>query len=280
MSKRLLITAAALAALWAAPADCRASAFGLTYSRQCSACGFCVRPYNAFSSVTCGVANVNYGGGCCPGFAGLNPRCCGYGGYGGYGPNCGLLGWRKGCWDGCGGQGFCGRKVFGKRMRGRLFGMKNCPVFPEEYYDSGAFGSEGDQVAFFGQPAITGGYNPGCHMAWAWNTPPVNVPGHTPPGVFVQPPNNSCCITWLPPRPSPGMYGIAPYGYPPMPYYGPPEAMKQPMAAPAQSGTVPASYQQPQGGQGYYPAAGWWYPGYGYGMQPQWGYYGQGYYGQ
>jgi len=107
MRLRLSIAAAALAALWSAPADCRASSFGLTYSRQCTSCGFCVRPYNAFSSVTCGVANVDCGGGGCgcgwgcgnKGFSGLNPTCCGWGGWGGWGGGCGWggrCGWGKG----------------------------------------------------------------------------------------------------------------------------------------------------------------------------------------
>src|SRR5262249_51930493 len=101
MRLRLSIAAAALAALWA-PAACNASSFGLTYSRQCTSCGFCVRPYNAFSSVTCGVANLDYGQGCCgwgcnKGFAGLNPKYgggwgggCGWGGSGRGGPGWGL----------------------------------------------------------------------------------------------------------------------------------------------------------------------------------------------
>jgi len=281
MRKRLLIVTAALAALWAAPADCKASAFGLTYSRQCSSCGFCVRPYNAFSSVTCGVANVNYGPACCAGFPGLNPKCCGHGG---------LLGCRKGCCGhrGCGKRRLCGHKLFCCRLRGRVFGTEDYPIFPEEYEgdsggydDSGAFGSMGQEVPFYGVPAIPNGYNPGCHMGWAWNTPPVNVPGHTPPGVYVQPPNASCTNVWLPPQPVPGMYGIPAYPqYPqhPMAYY--PQSPEPPQQQkPAAGGPAPAAYQQPQGGQGgYYVPASWWYPGYG--APQQWGWYPQAYYGQ
>lgn len=264
MSKRLWISAAALAALWAVPSDGKASSFGLTYSRQCSSCGFCVRPYNAFSSVTCGVANVNYPGcglGCNPGFAGLNPKCCGHGG-------CGLC---------C--RPFCG-KLFCGSLRGRVFGMKDTPIFPEE---GGAFGNYGDQIAFFGQPAITNGYNPGCQMAWTYDQPAVYVPGHTPPpGPFVQPPNASCSNVWLPPRPFPGMYGVPAYPYYPMPYY-PYGAERPTQYGPRHGrnlgGTAPASYQQPQDAQGNYQPASWWYPGYGYGV-PQQGWYVPGYNGQ
>src|SRR3954452_12619952 len=103
MQKRLLFFAA-LAAVWAASTDSRASSFGLTYSRQCSSCSFCVRPYNAFSSVTCGVvSNCGQGGcghgcgwgGCGPkGFNNFGPSCCGHGGGCGWGCGHGGCGWR------------------------------------------------------------------------------------------------------------------------------------------------------------------------------------------
>jgi hypothetical protein len=266
MQKRLLFFAA-LAALWAAPADSKASSFGLTYSRQCSSCSFCVRPYNAFSSVSCGVvSNCGQGGcgwgcgwGCGPkGFNNFGPKCCGFGGCG--------HGWGHGC----------GRKIFCCRLRGRLFGTKDYPIFPEDdEAGAGAFGCVGEEVAFFGTPAIRNGYNPGCHMAWAWNTPPVNVPGHTPPpGPCVQPPNASCTNVWLPPQPCPGMYGMQGYGYYPMPYYPRmPYPQQQPQQQPQpqpQRGVAPVSYQQ-YDGQGNY-----WYPGYtGEGYQ---GWYVPGYY--
>jgi hypothetical protein len=162
-------------------------------------------------------------------------------------------------------------------MRGRLFGCKNYPVFPEEC-EPGAFGSLGQEVAFFGTPAITNGYNPGCNMAWGWDNRPVNVPGYTPPpGPYVQPPNASCTNVWLPPQPFPGMYGI-PYSPYQMPYYYPPspEALKQhhPIHGRNLGGTAPASYEQPSDGQGgYYVPASWWYP-------QQQGWYVPYYYGQ
>jgi len=289
MMKRLLIVAAALAALWAAPARSDASSFGLTYSRQCSSCSFCVRPYNAFSSVTCGVASMGgcgyggcgYGGkGCClrgcRGFDSFNGGCCGPFGHGKFG---------HGCW-GCGRVGHgcrgCGtHKLFCCRLRKRMFGAADYPVFPEDS-DPGAFGMLGQEVAFFGTPAIRDGYNPGCHMAWGWDNQPVQVPGHTPPSVYVQPPNASCSTVWLPPQPSPGMYGIPPgYGYYPTPYYQAPYAPTQqkPIHGRNLGGTAPASYQQYDGQGGYVPAS-WWYPGYGYDAQQQGGYAPGYYYGQ
>lgn len=231
MNKRL-IGLAALAALWMAPADSRASSFGLTYSRQCNSCGFCVRPYNAFSSVTCGVANVGYGGG----------GCCNYSSF--LGPNCHRGGWGHGhCGTGHCGTGHCG-KFLGGRLRHRLFGKH--PFVEPGDDEPGAFGGNSQEVAFFGSPANMKGYNPGCHMAWGWDNQPVNVPGHTPPSVYMTPPNPACTNVWLAPKPFPGVYGVGGYGhgYYPMPY----------QAAPA---------MQQGYGHGMAPV-GYWYPGYGW----------------
>jgi hypothetical protein len=258
MTKRLLFFAA-LATLWAAPTDSRAGSFGLTYSRQCSSCSFCVRPYNAFSSVTCGVASTcgpsGCGSGCgwggcgAKGWNNFGPKCCGFGGGCGFG----------GCGWGCRKHGCCGRKIFCHRLRGRLFGCKNYPIFPEDYEgEEGAFGGIGQEVAFFGQPAMRNGYNPGCSMGWMYNTPGVNIPGHTPPpGPCVQPYGAACTNVWVAPQPFPGMYGI-PYQYAPpfqLPYRQTPE---QGYGHYHKGGPVsPVSYQD-YGSQGGY----WWYPGY------------------
>jgi hypothetical protein len=258
MFKRLLFLSA-LAALWAVPADSRAGSFGLTYSRQCSSCSFCVRPYNAFSSVTCGVASTcgpSCGWGCCgpKGWNNFGPRCCGWGG----------CGW------GCRKHG-CGKRIFCCGLRGRLFGHKHYPIFPEEY-EEGAFGGIGGEVAFFGTPAMRNGYNPGCSMAWMYNTPPVNVPGYSPPpGPYVQGPNAACTNVWVAPQPFPGMYGI-PYQYAPpfqLPYRQSPDQLQghYKLGGPV----APVSYQQYGNQDGY-----WYYPNYG--MQPYQGWYAPGYY--
>jgi hypothetical protein len=65
--KRLLFLAVLAVAAWAGTAATSyAGSFGLFYRHNCNACSFCVRPYNAFSGVTCGVATSN-GGDCWPG---------------------------------------------------------------------------------------------------------------------------------------------------------------------------------------------------------------------
>jgi fructose-1,6-bisphosphatase/inositol monophosphatase family enzyme len=71
-------------------------------------------------------------------------------------------------------------------------------------------------------------------------------------------------------------YGIPAYAYYPAPYYQPSPAANH-QHNPMHNGAAPASYQQPQGGQGYYVPAAWQHPGYG---PQQWGWYGAGHYGQ
>jgi hypothetical protein len=237
-----LIPLAALASLWAGAAStAQAGSFGLTYSRQCSSCSFCVRPYNAFSSVTCGVASL---GSCGP---------HGHKGFGQYGPY------------GHGHKvGFCPFSKYQVGPGGEGFVDDGC---------DGAFVS-GGEVPFFGVPSIRGGYNPGCHMAWAWGNGSVPVPGHTPPpGPPPSPSTYHPQLVWLPPQPFPGMYNTVPPA-PPMGGAGTPCAM-----APAQygqpnpAGFTPASYQQayPNYQPGYQPAT-WWHPAY-QGMQPYQGWY-------
>src|SRR5439155_7284212 len=72
--KRSLLLALGVVVAWAGTATPSfASAFGLFYKRSCcGGCSFCVRPYNAFSPLTCGVADV----GCCGHGSGIpsNPK--------------------------------------------------------------------------------------------------------------------------------------------------------------------------------------------------------------
>lgn len=108
--KRLLVLALlTLTSVVGLAASARAggSAFGLFYSgRHCRSCSFCIRPYNAFSPVTCGEAE------CCatqgkysqhlPGIKNLFGGC-GWGGCGGAGcGGCNSGGCDDGCFDGGG----------------------------------------------------------------------------------------------------------------------------------------------------------------------------------
>src|SRR5262245_22685128 len=82
--KRILSLALLVGAAWAgtATSSFAAGAFGLFPSPCCGGCSFCLRPYNAFSPLTCGVADT----GCpykCPGFGG---GCCKGGGCNSYVP--------------------------------------------------------------------------------------------------------------------------------------------------------------------------------------------------
>jgi hypothetical protein len=95
--KRFLTLALVVGAAWAAtPALSFADAFGLfTKGGCCSCCSFCIRPYNAFSPLTCGVADLGCPGGYhLPGIGG----CCGP-----QGSPCGD--------NGCGAFGTCGARV-------------------------------------------------------------------------------------------------------------------------------------------------------------------------
>ena len=103
-SRRLLPLALVVAASWAIAAPSSfAGAFGLFYNRSCcGGCSFCVRPANAFSPLTCGVADIG---------------CCGAGGGGaGCGAGCG----KWGCFgangdpsfdNGCSAFGTCGARI-------------------------------------------------------------------------------------------------------------------------------------------------------------------------
>jgi hypothetical protein len=94
---RFLPLALGVVAVWAGTAaPSFAGAFGLFYRRHCcSHCNFCVRPYNAFSPLTCGVADI----GCCGPWAG-----------GGHGHGFGHQGYPA-FDNGCSAFGTCGARI-------------------------------------------------------------------------------------------------------------------------------------------------------------------------
>jgi hypothetical protein len=243
--KRLFTLVLAVVAAWAGTAvPSRAGAFGLCYARSCgcgNGCNFCVRPFNAFSPVTYGMAEVP----CCtpdklPWLAGkFNPFIDnGLGAFGSEGNAVPFWGFSCSA-DGCGGLGQ--RYLLGGCCGG-LLGGKCCasaggmPSLPPPGPPLGHLPPPGPPVV-----VSNGGPTwlmpvPGCKLV------PINPPG----GV-------GCWSQYPPvpmgPTPAPGMQ---PVGYPPLPY---------------QPGFQPVAYQPMLPGAGYQ-APGWWAPAPGYG-QPQ-----------
>ncbi len=205
---RFVSVALVTVAAWAVAAgSSRADAFGLFYSKGCcNSCSFCVRPYNAFSPVACGVADV----GCCGGGGGG----CGQAGYPWMLPG---LGYKPDLYsdNGCSAFGTCGARIA---------------------YSGVPAGNKGWER--FGFPCGGGACAGGPLMA---PQPPL---GHMPPPGPVARPVNTCG-TWFPapyqpgfcayypapvpyalpaalPAPTPAMQPVSyqqpyPYGFGPMP---------------------------------------------------------------
>jgi hypothetical protein len=246
MKRLLTLALAALAVTAGAASTTHASAFGLFYSSTyCRECSVCIRPFNAFSPVSCGVVDQppQYklpGLGCCGGWF---KNCCFDGDCGGCG-GCGT----RGCGRNCGLGGKCCAGSYDDGGAG-AFGFSN----PMRY--SGIAGGRG--CGGYG----CGGYGGG--LAWG-----DGCTGHAPPpGPPVMPPANVCGL-WFAPKPMPGVYGVA-GGYP-MYYPAPATAAVPAPAAPAAPAAVkPVSYQQaypmnaqPAGWYMGYPV--WFVPGYGF----------------
>jgi hypothetical protein len=169
--KRFLLLALGVVAAWSGMAATSfADAFGLFYKRSCcDGCSFCVRPYNAFSSVTCGVADL----GCA---AGGGSGCCG-----------------KGCFgqkadlsydNGCSAFGTCGARI---AFAGMPVDRNGCGSFGF-CSPGGCLGHTPPAAPPFTWPTNTCGlwFAPQAPYA-PWGAGPGMTPYNTPHGAMPQP---------------------------------------------------------------------------------------------